>query len=320
MKKGLPVLLALVLVLGILTGCGTQAAKQTIAPADQTSQVTATQTGYPLTIKDDSGTEVTIPAKPKRIICFVPSATETLFALGAGSDVIAVTKWDDYPVDVQKKVEYVFQDSLNPNTEQILKLNPDLVILGENDAKTITAIRNLKIPVVVTAPESLASTYKSIEEFGQITDTQASAKKIVDSMQQQEQAIEKKAATVKEADRPKVWIEVDPTMYTAGSGTFMDELVTKAGGINIAENVKGWAQYSSEKVIAANPQVILDTYGYYDATAKQNIMKRPGWQGIDAVKNQRVVDLNSDMVDRPGPRIIDGMESIAKALYPDLFK
>jgi len=321
MKKGLPVLLVLVLVLGIMTGCGTQAAKQTTAPADRTNQVTPTQTSYPLKITDDSGTKVTIPAKPKRIICFVPSSTETLFALGADASVVAVTKWDNFPVDVQKKVEYVFQDSVNPNIEQIVKLNPDLIILGKmkTESKTITSIRNLKVPVIVSDSENLASTYKSIERFGQITDTQAAAQKIVDSMQQKEKAIEKKVAAVKEADRPKVWIEVDPTMYTAGTGTFMDELVTKAGGINIAKDIKGWAQYSSEKVIAANPQVILDTYGYYVANVKQNIMKRAGWQSIDAVKNQRVVDLDSDLVDRPGPRIVDGMESIAKALYPDLF-
>ncbi|WP_088188910.1 ABC transporter substrate-binding protein [Desulfosporosinus sp. FKA] len=320
MKKALPLLLIMVLVLGILTGCGTQTAKQATDPTDQTNKVNSAQTNYPLTIKDDSGTEVSIPAKPERIICILPSATETLFAIGAGNNVIAVTKYDNNPVNVQKKVEYVFQDTLNPNIEQIVKLKPDLIILGEISPTTTAAIRNLKIPVIVSNPQDLANVYTTIKEFGKITDTQASAAKVINSMQNEERAIEKKVALVKDTDRPKVWIEVDPTLYTAGSGTFMDELVSKAGGINIAANVKGWVQYSSEKVMAANPQVILYTYGEYNVNAKQTIMKRPGWQDINAVKNNRVVELNSDLVTEPGPRIIDGMESIAKALYPSLFQ
>lgn len=315
-KKTFASLLVLLLSLSLLAGCGTT----TAGTNSQTNAVSSTKTTYPLTLKDDSGAEVTISAQPKRIVSFVPSSTETLFALGLEGKVVAVTKWDDYPKDVQKKVEYVFEDSLHPNAEQILKLNPDLIILGMHDTKTIEAIRSLKVPVVVYNPQNLDATYQTIKYFGQITDTQEQAKKLVSEMKTKEQAIEKKISTLKDTDRLKVWTEVDNNLFTPGSGTFLNELLTKAGGLNIASDVKGWGQYSSEQVIAKNPQIIFVTYGYYDKNAVQNIYARKGWQNIDAVKNKRIVELDSDMITRPGPRIIDGLESMAKALYPDLFK
>lgn len=313
------VLLVSLLVVGLLflAGCGSGA--KTTGPA-QTNSVSSGKTTYPLTVKDDSGSEVTLTKKPQRIISLVPSATETLFALGLEGRVAAVTKYDTYPQGVQQKVEYVFEDGLKPNNEQILKLNPDLVVLGIQDDKTITAIRNLNIPVVKFNPQSLEATYKTIEVLGTITDTKDQVGKIVAAMKEKEASIAKKVAGIKESERVRVWTEVDSSLFTPGQGTFLDELITKAGGVNIAADVKGWAQYSAEKVIAKNPQVIFTTYGYYEKNAVEKILARKGWENIAAVKNKRVVDLDSDMVTRPGPRIADGLESIAQALYPDLFK
>lgn len=156
--------------------------------------------------------------------------------------------------------------------------------------------------------------------IGKLTDTQEQANKIVSGMKEKEQAIVEKIRTIKDSDRLNVWIEVDPNLYTPGEGTFLNELVIKAGGNNIATGVKGWGQYNSEQVVAKDPQVIFSTYGYYQKDAVANIIARKGWQNVEAVKNNRVLELDSDMVTRTGPRIVDGLESIAKALYPDLFK
>ncbi|HVJ50041.1 ABC transporter substrate-binding protein [Desulfitobacterium sp.] len=309
-----------VLILSLLTGCGTTPANPPANMDKAQSSETAVHTTYPFKITDDFKAEVTIPAEPKRIVSLVPASTETLYALGLGDNVVGVTKYDDYPKEALQKAEYVFEDSLKPNTEQILKLNPDLIIVGLQDEKTITAIRNLKIPVVQFNPQTLNSTYDTLLKFGQITNKQAEAQKLVNAMQQKEKSIEQKVAGIKDADRLKVWIEVDPNLFTAGEGTFLNELLLKAGGKNIASDVKDWAQYSTEQVIAKNPQVIFDTYSYYLPNVKETIFARPSWQNLDAIKNKRVVDLDSDMVTRPGPRIVDGMESIAKALYPDVFK
>ena len=219
-------------------------------------------------------------------------------------------------------MEYIFEDGLHPNAEQILNLNPDLIVLGlmGNDTKNIDAIRNLKIPVVVIDPQTLATTYQTIDTFGKLTNTQEQSNKIVTGMKEKEQTIVKKVATLKDSDRLKVWTEVDDTLFTLGDGTFLNELINKAGGINIAADVKGWGQYNSEQVIDKNPQVIFETYGYYQPDAVAKITARKGWENVDAVKNKRVLELDSDIVTRTGPRIVNGLELIATALYPDLFK
>ncbi|HZW82925.1 MAG TPA: ABC transporter substrate-binding protein [Candidatus Deferrimicrobium sp.] len=315
-KKVVLLLSLLVFMFAVLTGCASNAP----SASKPTANVTPAETTYPLTVKDDSNTDVTIPAKPMKIVSFVPSATETLFALGLEGRVIAVTKWDDYPTDVQKKVQFVFQDSLNPNNEQLLKLNPDLVIVGAIDDKTIQSLRNLKLTVLKVDPESLDTTYQSIEKLGLITNTQEQGKKIISGMKEKQAAIAKKVAAIKDADKVKVWVEVDPNFFTAGKDTFMDELISKAGGVNIAADAKGWTQYTAEKVIAKNPQIILTTYGYYVKNPVEQVLARNTWQNIDAIKNKRVFDIDSNIVTRPGPRIIDGLEIIAKALYPESFK
>lgn len=317
-KKNLT-LMALILCFTLfLTGCGSTTPKANMP----TGETLTTQTTYPLTLNDDSGDSVTLAAQPKRIVSLVPSATETLFALGLGDTVVSVTKWDNYPVDVQKEVEYVFEDSIRPNSEQILELAPDLIIMGlmGNDQKDIEAIRNLKIPVLTINPQTLVETYQTIEMFGKLTNSQEQAHKIVSGMKEKEQVIVEKINTIKDIDRLKVWTEVDENLFTPGKGTFLNELLTKAGANNIAADVQGWGQYNSEQVIAKDPQVIFSTYGYYQKDAVANIIARKGWQNVQAVKNKRVIELDSDMVTRTGPRIVDGLESIAKALYPELFK
>lgn len=312
-------ILVIGLILLLLVGCGTPANTQTNPNQGQNSG-TASQTTYPFKITDDSKVEVTIPAQPKRIVSLVPSATETLYALGIGDSVIGVTKFDDYPQEALQKAEYVFDNSLKPNTEQILNLNPDLIVVGMQDQKTIDTIRGLNVPVVQFNPQSLTTTYDTLLKIGQITNTQTEAQKLVAAMQHKEKSITDKVAGIPDSERPRVWIEVDPTLFTAGDGTFLNELIIKAGGKNVASDVKDWAQYSAEQVIVKNPQVILDTYSYYLPNVKETILARSTWQNLDAVKNKRIVDLDSNMVTRPGPRIVDGLESIAKALYPDIFK
>jgi len=314
----LPVIVLIFIVL-IVSGCSSEKPEMG-TPGDKNINESSNRgaTQYPLTLNDDSGESISIPKEPERIISFVPSSTETLFALGLDTKVIGVTKWDTYPLGVQEKVEYVFEDSLNPNIEQIIRLKPDLIILGMHDSQTVAAIRNLQIPTVLFDPQNLNSTYDTIERLGLITNKQSEAVDLIAKMKNKEKKINEKISTLKPEQKLKVWIEVSGELFTAGKGTFLNELLEKAGGINIADT-EGWAQFSSEQVIAKNPDVILVTYGYYDKEAVSNILSRRGWQAVKAIKEQNVVELDSDMVNRPGPRIIDGLESIAKTLYPQLF-
>ncbi|HHY28793.1 MAG TPA: ABC transporter substrate-binding protein [Desulfitobacterium dehalogenans] len=315
----LPLLITLGVTLFLISGCNSTSQLGAASPETPAGQDTNQSTSYPLTYTDDTGVATTLEKEPLRIICLAPPSTEILSALGLDDRLIGLTVYDNYPVGIQEKAEYVFADSLNPNMEQLIQLKPDLVVTGMHNKDFINSLRNLGIPVVHLNPQSLESTYQAIGKLGYITNTQKQAQTVVQGMKEKEQAIADKVRTIKESDRVKVWIEVDPGLFTAGEGTFLNELITKAGGINIASDVQNWAQYSEEQVIDKNPQVILSTYSYYMDNVKATILARPAWQDIDAIVHDRIYDLDSDMVTRSGPRIINGLETIAKALYPDLF-
>ncbi|MGI6449957.1 MAG: ABC transporter substrate-binding protein [Desulfitobacteriia bacterium] len=329
MRRSTAIITILMLFLAtVLVGCSASKGGQSQAERQSQEQPQVTQgeqpdvagnlkTKYPLTIVDDIGATVTIPAKPTRIVSLLPSSTEILCALGEYP--VAVTKWDDYPAEVKDKAEYVFEDALNPNLEQILDLEPDLIMYWLASAEDTKKIKSLGIPVVVFEAQGIDDVYESIAMTGQITDRQEQAAAIIEEMKAKEKRIEEKLAQLPVEEKRKVWMEVDSKLFTAGKGTFLHEVITKAGGINIAEDVQGWAQFNSEQVIARNPDVIFETYSYSDPNAAQIIKKRKGWENIGAVKNNRIISLDNNIISRQGPRIIDGLELTAKAIYPELF-
>lgn len=314
-----PVVIVIIFIFTIvsLSGCGSNQSQMPQVPQDESNASKDGKTVYPLTIIDDTGTEVTIPAKPERVVSLLPSSTEILAAVGL--DPIAVTQWDDYPVDIREKAEYVFEDALSPNLEQVLNLQPDMIMFWLTSEEDTNVIRNLGIPVVVFDDKNISEVYETIELVGKITDTQPKTKTLIEQMKAQEQNIEDKIAQLSEEQKRKIWLEVDSNLYTAGNGTFLDEMITKAGGLNIAKDVQGWGQFNSEQVIARNPNVILETYSYYDKNVIDNIKNRNGWANVEAVKNNRVISLDNNIISRQGPRIIDGLEMIAQAIYPELF-
>lgn len=321
MLKRRLIVLSMVLLLFGMVGCSLSSGLPNDGTVSENvqSKVNSQETIYPLTIKDGTGTELTLSKEPKRIVSLIPSLTETLYAIDAGDSVIGVTGYDNYPEDAKANAEYVFEDALNPNIEQIISLNPDLVVMGAFNDELTSKIRSLNIPVAKYDPQTIDQVYQSIESLGIITNNQENAMTLVDSMKAQEEQIVNKAASIPEDERVNVWVEVAQDYWTAGKGTFIDELVTKAGGVNIVDE-SGWIQYSEEQVITKNPDVIITTYGYYDPNAVSNVFTRAGWQDINAVVNKQVYNVNDDLVNRPGPRIIDGLEEMAKALYPNIFK
>lgn len=316
---GITGLMAIILMVFVVTliGCSMDKDAQ---PQPQNSQNTALgeKTVYPLTIVDDTGTEVTIPARPERIVSLLPSSTEILSALG--TDPVAVTQWDVYPAGIKEKAEYVFEDALNPNLQQIVNLHPDLIMFWLTSPEDTDKIRNLGIPVVVFDDKNIAEVYETITLTGKITDAQVKAAAVVEQMKAKQKRIESKTAQVPLDQKRKVWLEVDSSLYTAGSGTFLDEIITKAGGINIAQDVRSWTQFKSEQVIARNPDVIIETYSYSDPKVVENIKNRKGWEDIKAVKNGRVISFDNNIISRQGPRMVDGLEMMARAIYPELFK
>ncbi len=317
-RSSVVIAIILLFMVASISGCSANNPGQTPqAPQEEINATKDGKTVYPLTIVDDTGTEVIIPAKPERIVSLLPSSTEILSALG--QEPIAVTQWDDYPVDIKEKAEFVFEDALNPNLEQVLNLEPDMIMFWLTSPEDTNIIRNLGIPVVVFDDKNISDIYETIDLVGKIIDTQAKATDLVEQMKDKEKVIEDKIAQLSEEQKRKIWLEVDSSLYTAGSGTFLDEIITKAGGLNIAKDVQGWGQFNSEQIINRNPDVILETYSYSDKNVVDNIKTRNGWESIEAIKNDRVISLDNNIISRQGPRIIDGLEMIAQAIYPDLF-
>ena len=302
-------------VLLLVTACGQtqQSSEDASKKAETPSQTVG---GFPLTLKDKSGAEVKIEKRPTRIVSIIPSTTEIAYAIGAGNEIVGVSNYDNYPAEVTQKEKV---GDLNVNKEKVVALNPDLVLADTSSGEAIDALRKAGLAVLVTEAKNIDEVYKSIELVGQATGHTDKAAEVVAGMKKDVQDVQEKVKSIPDEKKPNVWVEVDPSLFTAGKGTFIDDMVTLAGGKNIAFDVEGWKKLSEEKVLERNPDIILNTYGYYDKEGAAKIMKRPTWQQVKAIQAKRVHALDSDVVNRPGPRITQGLKEIARDLHPDLF-
>lgn len=296
-KVGLIVLLIFTLVVGmagLLVGCG--------------------GTSEPGGEADGDGAATT----PQRIISFFPSNTEILVALGLADNLVAVTIYDDYPADIRTKVEYVFEDGLNPNVEKALSLEPDLIVFGAHSEELIAAFAKFDIKTVQYDPQSIDAVYETITDLGAVTNRSKEASTLVAQMKNKQSVLAKIVDKIPANERKTVWMEISSDLWTVGTDTFMNELISNAGGINIVDQ-SGWVQYSEEKVLEQDPDIIFTTYGSYDPDAIENVLNREGWSALTAVKAKNVYDLDNNLVSRQGPRIVDAMWLLASKLYPELF-
>ncbi|WP_455662281.1 ABC transporter substrate-binding protein [Pradoshia sp.] len=318
-KKKFASLLAFMMALSIvLSGCGNASENEQESKNSESSTASA----FPVTVTDGTGEEITIEDKPERIVSLLPSNTETAYALGLEDEIVGVSDYDNYPESVSEKTKL---GGIEINVEKLLELNPDLALLsasqGANDKETIKQFQSAGIDVVVVPDaNSIEGAYEIIELIARSTGKEAEGKEIIADMKEEVSAFKEKSADVKESK--KVWIEVSasPDLYTTGSSTFMNEMLEIIGAENIAADQEGWVTMSEETVIERNPDVIITTYGDYVDNPEEQIYARSGWTEVKAVKNKEVYDVNSDTVTRPGPRLIDGLREIAKAVYPDVYK
>lgn len=324
MKKILSIFAACLFVI-VLAACGQQGHHAPGQAADQNhSSVKKQNQAFPVTITDATGKKVTLKKKPKRIVSLIPSNTEITFALGAGNRVVGDSKFDDYPKAATKVTKVGGE---NFNVEKIISLKPNLVLAYgtqmKNKSAGLNQLRQAGIKVVVVnQSSSFNDVYKSINLIAKATGTTGKAHKIIGHMKSKIAAIKKKAAAIPKKNRVKVWVEISgpPNLYTAGSGTFMGQMLKIINAKNIAGSQKGWPKYSAEKVVKQNPDAIVLTYGLYTKNAVNKVLTRNGWQNVAAVKNKRVYSINSDLVSRPGPRLVKGVEQLAQAIYPKVFK
>ncbi|MBZ2174539.1 ABC transporter substrate-binding protein [Schnuerera sp. xch1] len=310
-KNLLITLLAIVLALS-LTACSINGSINSQDESEKSIETANNQ--FPLRITDFLGREITINKEPENIVSLSPSTTELIYALGAGDKIVGVTDYDNYPPeveDVPKVGGYV-----GPNVEMITAQNPDIIFVSPLSGKDeMESLENMNIPVVMLESTNIDQIYKSIKIISRITNTKQKGEEVAKEMQDKIKQIND---TVQDLPTAKVFYLVSLNgNWTAGKGTFIDEIINLAGGENIAEDVDGWSKYSMEELVNKNPDVIITAAHAGDVKSLKTI---EGYKDTKAVKNDNVFILsNDDLISRASNRIIFGLEEIAKFLHPEAF-
>jgi len=303
----------------VLVGCGAKedTNKETISKEDQQVEKTSYK------VKDDRGVEVAFDAVPKTIVSLQPSNTEILFALGVGDKIVGATEFDTYPEEAQK-IERV-SDSTKFNSERILALKPDVVIAYTTggDDENLNALKGLEDAGIkvfaIQSAKTFDDVYGDIQQIATVMGIKDKGDKLNDDIKDKIAEVQAKVKDVKEPKNIYLEISPKPDIYTAGSGTFQQEILDAANVKNVFADLNSWAKVSEEDVIAKNPDVILTTVNYEENSTAE-ILSRDGWNSITAIKNKAVYSIDTDISNRPGPRIGEAVELIAKAVYPELFK
>ncbi|TXC86076.1 ABC transporter substrate-binding protein [Metabacillus litoralis] len=308
-------------------GCGTDSVQQekdssTTTENTEDASTTEVDAPFPVTVTDGTGEEVTIESEPKTIVSVIPSNTEITYAIGQGEKLVAVDEYSNYPEETAE-LEKIGGQQLN--VEKILALQPDLALVTEyqhdNNRDVLTQFKEAGTDVIViNSAESFDQVYQSIALIGKVTGASEEAEQVVTEMKESLEEIREKAKAVTE--KKKVWVEVSPSpdIFTTGKNTFMHEMLESINAINTAGDQTGWVKMTEEEIVTLNPDVIITTYGYYVENPTEGVLSRAGWDEVPAIKQEQVFDVNNDTVTRPGPRLIDGVETLAKLIYPDVFE
>lgn len=273
------------------------------------------ETVYPYETTDATGTVVKLEKAPTAIVTLVPSETETIFAVGAGDRVVGVDQWSNYPPEAEGVAKI---GDMTTNIEAVVALNPDLILASSTmNTDAIAKLRELGLAVYATEPKTYDEVIAKVEEIGKMVNMQGEAAEVAKHMRDVKEQV---TTAVKNAEKKKVYLEFSPG-WTVGSGEFLDELLTLAGGINISAAQPGWFEVNAEEVITQNPEVIVyPDMGEEKSSIVAGIESRPGWEGLDAVKNGKMIAVTNDPLVRVGPRLADGLLELGKAIHPELVK
>lgn len=274
-----------------------------------------TDTSKSIIYTDAMQRQVNIPQVPKRIVSMAPSNTEMLFAIGLNEEIVGVTKFCDYPESAKSKRKIGGYSS--PNIETILTLKPDLIIATPDGyvKKSLEVLESAGIAIFIVNPKNIDGILDTMLMLGKITGKEENARKVVEKLAIRVKYVKEKTADIPMEMRPKVFYEIghDP-IITAGPGTFVNSVITEAGGINIASDAKtDWQRYSVEAIITKEPDIIITAPHANSDNNGEMLISLDSWQRfstIPAVKNNRIYPLYSNILLRPGPRIIDGLEAM----------
>lgn len=319
-KRSLGLLLIAVLAFSLVACGNTSSNTNENTNGKKVEEGTVTQkeevkTTYPLTIVDSFEREVTIEKEPEKVISVGPNITEMVFALGASDKLIGRTDYCTFPEEVSN-IESI-GGLQEPNVEKIVELNPDVVIASAHFKKEVLEkLEALGIKVVVLyGEESFEGVYESISKVGKLLNKNSEADTVVSKMKEK---VEFVTGKVKDAEKPSVYYVVaygEGGDFTAGKGTFIGELIEMSGATNAAGDVEGWS-YSLEKLVENDPDILICANKW---DSKAGIEATNGYKDLTAVKEEKLLEINDDLIGLQGPRLADGLEAMAKLIHPDLF-
>jgi iron complex transport system substrate-binding protein len=265
-------------------------------------------------VTDEAGNRVRVPLHPQRIVTLAPNLTEIVYAIGAGNLLVGNTTFCDYP-DEAKQVAKV-GDTLQPNIERIIALKPEVIFVSTaSQLETFTKqLDERGIAVFVTDPHDLEGVFQSIKTLGDLLGQEAQAGKLISDLRARAVAVEEAVKT-----RPPVTVfyQVSPSpLWTAGRKSWITGLIRRAGGKSVTGEVEGeWMRYSDEAALASHPEAIIMA-----TSSDEKLDVAAALQKSPAVVNKRVYGINGDYLSRPGPRLVEGLEQIARVLHPEAFK
>ncbi len=296
----------------VLTACAPVAAP--VSPQAPTASAA-------ITLTDGLGRSIVLKEAAQRVVSLAPSNTEILFAIGAGTQVVGRDEFSDYPAEA-KTVASVGGSMGTYNVEAIVALHPDLVLAAEiNNPELVKKLEDLGLTVYyLKNPKTLEEMYVNLEIVGRLTGHDTT--QLTDSLKARVAAVDEKIAPLNSG--PSVFYEYDATdpakPYTYGPGSFGDLLITRAGGFNIGSELKdAYPQMSLEQIVVSNPSIILLGDAQWGVTV-DSVLARPGWDTVAAVQSKSIFPIDDNLISRPGPRLVDGLEALAKLLHPGLFK
>lgn len=266
---------------------------------------------------DEAGKRVRLPANPQRIITLAPNLTEIVYAIGAGNRLVGNTTYCDYPPEA-KQVAKV-GDTLQPNIERIIALRPEVIFISTaSQLETFTKqLTERGIAVFVTDPHDLEGVFSSIKTLGDLLGQQEQAERLVGNLRARATAVEN---AVNPRPAVTVFYQVSPQpLWTAGRRSWITDLIRRAGGKSVTAEVEGeWMRYSDEAAIASRPEAIIMATS--DSMNGEKMEVASALQKSPAVLKKRVYGINGDFLSRPGPRLVDGLEQIARVLHPEVYQ
>lgn len=272
-------------------------------------------------VVDQMGREVEISSGIESIISLSPSNTEILFELGLEDIIVGVTDFCNYPEETKNKKSV--GGFSNPNLELMLELEPHLVLAGDIHEEIVMRLEERGIPVLVVRATTIEEVFEGMLLVGTVTQIESQAEFIVEGIKDRIEIVQKSLSSMEEEDRVRVYYELwyDPIM-SIGNSSFIHDLISVAGGVNIFKAIDdSYPMVSSEAVAEKNPQVIVypDDHGSAQMI-KEQFLDRPGWGHVSAIKDGRIHGVDSDIFNRPGPRLIEAIEKAANLFYPEIFK